>query len=143
MDLQDARHAGVQRLVRDLNRVYRDTPALHRLDCEGAGFEWVLGDERAHSLFAWLRRDGAGGLVLVVSNMTPVPHHGWRLGVPEHAGGGAGHWRELLNTDSAHYGGSNLGNGGGVAVEPVPAQGRAQSLSLLLPPLATIYLVPA
>jgi 1,4-alpha-glucan branching enzyme len=142
-DLQDTRHAGVQRLVRDLNHVYRDLPALHRLDCEGAGFEWVLGDERAHSVFAWLRRDDAGGVVLVVSNMTPVPQHGWRLGVPDDVKGGAGHWREVLNTDSAHYGGSNLGNGGAVSVDPVPAQGRTQSLSLVLPPLATIYLVPA
>ena len=138
-DLQDARHAGVQALMRDLNRLYRDIPALHRLDCEGAGFEWVLSDDRAQSVFAWLRKDESGRPLLVVSNMTPVPRTAWRLGVPE----GAARWREVLNTDSAHYGGSNLGNAGEVAVEPVPAHGRAQSLALVLPPLATIYLVPA
>jgi 1,4-alpha-glucan branching enzyme len=138
-DLQDPAHAGVQRLVRDLNRLLRETPALHRLDSDGAGFEWVLAEERVHSVFAWLRRDEQGRPLLVVSNMTPVPRPGWRLGVPE----GAARWREVLNTDSAHYGGSNLGNAGEVAVEAVPAHGRAQSLALVLPPLATIYLVPA
>jgi 1,4-alpha-glucan branching enzyme len=138
-DLQDARHAGVQRLLRDLNRAYRDQPALHRLDCDPAGFEWVVGDDRQQSVFAWLRQDGTGQQVLVVCNMTPVPHHGWRVGVPA----GATRWRELLNTDSAHYGGSNLGNGGEVTVDAVPAQAHGQSLSLVLPPLATVYLVPA
>jgi 1,4-alpha-glucan branching enzyme len=138
-DLQDARHAGVQRLLRDLNRLYRDLPALHRLDCEPAGFEWVVGDERHQSVFAWLRKEGTGQQVLVVCNMTPVPHHGWRVGVPA----GAARWREVLNTDSAHYGGSNLGNGGEVAVDAVPAQAHGQSLALVLPPLATVYLVPA
>ena len=77
--------------------------------------------------------------MLVVCNMTPVPRPGLRLGVPE----GATRWREVLNTDSAYYGGSNLGNLGDVAVEPIPAHGRAQSLALLLPPLATVYFVPA
>ena len=76
--------------------------------------------------------------VIVVCNFTPVPRHGWRLGVPE----GASWWREALNTDSAHYGGSNLGNGGGVAVQSVPSHGRAQSVELTLPPLATLFLVP-
>ncbi|MBT9486843.1 MAG: 1,4-alpha-glucan branching protein GlgB [Rubrivivax sp.] len=138
-DLQQEQHAGLQRLVRDLNLLYRDQPALHRLDCDGAGFEWVMADERAHSVFAWLRRDEQGYPVLVVSNMTPVPRPGWRLGVPE----GAMRWREVLNTDSAYYGGSNLGNLGDVVVDDIPAHGRAQSLALLLPPLATVYFVPA
>jgi 1,4-alpha-glucan branching enzyme len=138
-DLQEAGHGGVQRLVRDLNRLYRGQPALHRLDGEGRGFEWLLSDERALSVYAWLRRDEAGRPLLVVCNMTPVPRHGFRLGVPE----GAAHWREVLNTDSAFYGGSNLGNGGEVAVEPLPAHGRGQSLALVLPPLATLFLVPA
>jgi 1,4-alpha-glucan branching enzyme len=138
-DLQDPRHAGVQRLVRDLNRHYRDEPALHRLDCDGAGFEWLLADERALSVFAWLRRDERGRPLLVVCNMTPVPRHGFRLGVPE----GAAQWRERLNTDSEHYGGSNMGNAGAVAVEGIPAHGRAQSVALILPPLATLFLSPA
>jgi 1,4-alpha-glucan branching enzyme len=99
----------------------------------------VLFDERALSVYAWLRKDELGRPLLVVCNMTPVPRHGFRLGVPE----GAGHWREVLNTDSQYYGGSNLGNAGAVAVDGVAAHGRAQSVSLVLPPLATIYLVPA
>ena len=138
-DLQQPAHAGVQQLVRDLNRLYREQPALHRLDCDGHGFEWLAADERALSVYAWLRQDEAGRPVIVVCNMTPVPRHGFRLGVPE----GALQWRELLNTDSAFYGGSNLGNGGVVDVQPVQAHGRAQSLALTLPPLATLFLAPA
>ncbi len=138
-ELQDPAHAGVQRLVRDLNRLYREQPALHRLDCEAAGFEWLVVDDRAQSVYAWVRRDEAGRPVVVVCNFTPVPRHGYRLGLPE----GAARWREALNTDSAHYGGSNLGNGGAVEAEPVPAHGRAQSAPLTLPPLATLFLVPA
>ena len=138
-ELDDERHAGVQRLVRDLNRLYRQTPALHRLDSEGHGFEWVDAHDAEHSVYSWLRKDDTGRPLLVLCNLTPVPRHGWRVGVPE----GASRWREALNTDSAFYGGSNLGNGGEVPVEPVPAHGRAQSLQLTLPPLATLYLVPA
>jgi 1,4-alpha-glucan branching enzyme len=138
-DLQDPAHAGVQRLVGDLNRLVREHPPLHRLDSDGRGFEWLLSDERALSVYAWLRKDETGRPLLVVCNMTPVPRHGFRLGIPA----GAAHWRELLNTDSAYYGGSNLGNLGEVAVQAVPAHGREQSLALILPPLATLFLVPA
>jgi 1,4-alpha-glucan branching enzyme len=137
-ELADDRHAGVQRLVRDLNRLYREQPALHRLDCDAAGFEWLVADDDAESVVVWLRKDETGRPLIVVCNFTPVPRHGWRLGVPE----GASHWREALNTDSAHYGGSNVGNGGGVDVQAVPSHGRAQSVELTLPPLATIFLVP-
>jgi 1,4-alpha-glucan branching enzyme len=137
--LQDAPHAGVQRLVRDLNQLYRNAPALHRLDCEGRGFEWLVGDDADQSVLAWLRRDDDGNTMMVVSNFTPVPRENYQLGVP----GGAGAWREALNTDSAFYGGSNLGNG----PEPLhaakkPAHGRAMSISLTIPPLATLFLVP-
>jgi len=133
-------HAGVSLLVRDLNRLMCEQPALHRLDAEAAGFEWLAADEREASLFAWVRRDGDGGQVIMVSNMTPVPRQAWRLGVPE----GPWQWREVLNTDSAFYGGSNLGNGpGALATTDAPAHGRARSLSLTLPPLATLFLVPA
>ena len=139
--LGDARHAGVQRLVGDLNRLHRDEPALHRLDAEPAGFEWIDAEDADHSTYAWVRRDGQGRQVVVVCNFTPVPREGWRLGVP-HAGDAAA-WREVLNTDSAHYGGSNLGNGGRtLAIEPVPAHGRSHSIVLTLPPLATLMLVP-
>jgi 1,4-alpha-glucan branching enzyme len=137
--LQDARHAGVQLLVRDLNLLYRGQTALHRLDSDGRGFEWITADERQASVFAWLRRDAEGRMVIVVSNMTPVPRPGFVLGVPEGAAG----WLEILNTDSSHYGGSNVGNGGGpLPVQAQAAHGRAQSISVTLPPLATIFLAP-
>ncbi len=131
--LQDPRHAGVQRLVGDLNRLYRSVPALHRLDCEAAGFEWLQTEDREQSVLAWARHDGQGGCVIVVCNFTPVPRHGYRLPAP--AAGRA--WREALNTDSSHYGGSNAGNR--EARLPV-TDGR---LTLTLPPLATLFLVPA
>jgi len=138
--LHDERHAGVQRLVRDLNRLYRSEPALHRLDCEAEGFEWIAVHESDDSLFAWARRDDAGRVVIVACNFTPVPRRGWRLGVPE----GPTAWREWLNTDSQHYGGSNLGNGGeALAVHQAPAHGRARSIVIDLPPLATLFLGPA
>jgi len=137
--LQHAPHSGVQQLVRDLNRLYREQPALHALDCDGRGFEWITAQEAEASVFAWLRKDEHGGRVLVVCNMTPVPREGVRLGVPE----GAQAWREVLNTDSAYYGGSNLGNGAGpLAVQGVGAHDRRQSIVLTLPPLATIFLLP-
>ena len=141
--LQYDHHAGVQRLVRDLNRLYRATPALHRLDCSGEGFEWIDAHDADHSIYAWLRKDadpGPHGRMIVVANMTPVPRKGFRLGVPD----GVDAWTEALNTDSAHYGGSNLGNGGAaLRVEPVASHGRAQSIMLMLPPLATVFLVAA
>jgi len=138
--LADERHAGVQRLVRDLNTLYRRESALHRLDCESAGFEWIESNDAEQSVYAWLRRDGAGAVVIVVCNLTPVPRHGYRIGVPD----GAGAWREALNTDSAHYGGSNMGNlQASLQVQAVPAHGRAQSITLSLPPLATLFLIPA
>ena len=141
--LGDARHAGVQRLVRDLNRIYREHPALHRLDCEPAGFEWIDAHDAEHSLFSWIRRDGQGGQVLVVCNMTPVPRAGLRLGVPESAGATQA-WREILNTDSSHYGGSDLGNGAApLPVQSVASHGRPQSICLTVPPLAAVFLVPA
>jgi len=138
--LGDARHAGVQALIRDLNRLYRAQPALHRLDCESSGFEWIAVQEAEQSVYAWARRDDAGGVALVVCNFTPVPREGYRLGVPE----GVAAWREALNTDSAWYGGSNLGNGSAsLRTEGIGAHGRGQSLLLTLPPLATVVLLPA
>ena len=142
--LAHERHAGVQRLVGDLNRLLREQPALHRQDGEAAGFEWVEPDDREHSVFAWLRHAPGAAPVLVVSNMTPVPRAGYRLGVPAPAAGGPTAWREVLNTDSAHYGGSNLGNGGApLPAEPQPWQRQPASVVLTLPPLATLFLVPA
>ena len=138
--LDDPRHAGVQRLVADLNRIYRELPALHRLDCEAAGFDWLDASDAEQSVLAWLRRDEQGGIVLVVSNFTPLPRLAYRLGVPQ----GHGAWKEVLNTDSSHYGGSNLGNlEAHLPTLNQPAQQQEQSILLTLPPLATIFLVPA
>ncbi len=138
--LDDPRHAGVQRLVADLNRIYRELPALHRLDCEAAGFAWLDASDAEQSVLAWLRRDEQGGIVLVVSNFTPLPRVAYRLGVPQ----GHGAWKEVLNTDSSHYGGSNLGNlEAHLPTLSQPAQQQEQSILLTLPPLATIFLVPA
>jgi 1,4-alpha-glucan branching enzyme len=137
--LDDARHAGIQRLVHDLNDAYRALPALHRLDAAPEGFRWVVGDDRAQSVFAFLRLGAEGDApALVVCNLTPIPRTGYRIGVPW---GGA--WREVVNTDAEAFGGSNMGNGGAVHAEPVPSHGFDQSLNLLLPPLATLILAPA
>ena len=121
--------------------LYRATPALHRRDCEAAGFEWLIGDDAEHSVLAWARRDGEGGIALVACNFTPVPRHGYRVPLPDDA---PATWREALNTDSRHYGGSDLGNGEGVLrTHDLPAGERRRTLSLTLPPLATVVLVPA
>jgi 1,4-alpha-glucan branching enzyme len=127
----------VQSLVRDLNQLYRQQPALHQRDCEAHGFEWLVSDDAEQSVLAWMRYGDAGRPVMVVCNFTPVPRHGYCIGVPDTLQ----RWREILNTDSQHYGGSNLGNGTDtLQVEPVAAQGRSHSLSLTLPPLATLFL---
>jgi 1,4-alpha-glucan branching enzyme len=130
-------HAGVQRWVRDLNRLYCASPALHELDCEAAGFQWIDCDDADVSVIAFLRRSSTGALVLVVCNFTPVPRPEYRLGVPC-----PGRWDERLNSDAADYGGSGQGNLGALNTEPFPAHGQAQSLNLRLPPLAVVLLTP-
>ncbi len=132
--LENPAHRGLQRLVRDLNHLYGQERALHEYDAHPAGFRWVVGDDSANSVFAYLRF-GAGDVppVLAVCNMTPVPRADYRIGVPQ-----GGVWREVLNSDFEYYGGGGLGNGGGVQAEPMPAHGEEQSLALLLPPLATV-----
>ncbi len=136
--LDDPRHRGVQRLVHDLNALYRSEPALHARDCAPEGFGWVIGDDRANSIFAYLRFDAEGTPMLVAANMTPVPRDGYRIGVPDVDG--AVRWREVLNTDSAVYGGTNLGNGGVVDVEDVEVHGWRRSVVVRLPPLAVVVL---
>ncbi|MBB5214798.1 1,4-alpha-glucan branching protein GlgB [Parapusillimonas granuli] len=131
-----AMRAGMQRLVRELNALYRRLPALHGADADPTGFAWTVGDDTGNSVFAFTRWY-AGQCVLVVSNMTPVPRQAYRIGVPV-----SGRWCELLNTDAAVYGGSNVGNGGEAWTAPVPAHGHEQSLALQLPPLATLMFVP-
>lgn len=130
-------HAGVRRLVADLNRLLRGQAALWRGDRLPHGFEWSIGDDRDNSVFAFVRHDPdrIDAPLLVVSNFTPVARHGYRVGVPA-----GGRWHERLNTDSSHYGGGNLGNGGGRDTDPMPMHGHAQSLAITLPPLATLYL---
>jgi len=129
-------HAGVRRLVRDLNRLHSEIPALHRLDCESAGFRWIVGDDADQSVFAWLRlSDDGAPPVAVICNFTPVPRFGYRVGLP-HAGG----WREILNTDAGDYGGSGLGNRGWIEAEPIASHGCPASAGIVLPPLATLYL---
>ena len=111
------------------------TPALHQLDCEAAGFEWLVTDDANHSVFAWLRKgNDPKARCVVVVNFTPEVRRNYRVRVPF-----AGHWREALNTDAAHYGGSNTGNAGAVSAVVTP---ESPELHLVLPPLAAVYLVP-
>jgi len=135
--LDEPEHAGVQRWVTALNALYRAEPALHELDFESAGFEWIDARDAEASVIAFLRRARSGAPILVVCNFTPVPRTNYVLGVPQ-----GGRWRELLNGDAADYGGSGVGNLGGVEAAPIPAHGRFHSLTLTLPPLATLLLKP-
>jgi len=131
-------HRGLQNLVRDLNSVYRTEPALHQVDFEPVGFQWMDCSDADQSVVAFVRRGrDPRDVVLVACNFTPVPRHGYRVGVPAE-----GFYRELLNTDAAWYGGSNVGNGGGVRAEPWPWGGQPWSVSLTLPPLGVVILKP-
>nr|WP_132141860.1 1,4-alpha-glucan branching protein GlgB [Luteibacter rhizovicinus] len=134
--LDDPKHLGVQTLVRDLNRLYAAEPALHAWDTDPRGFRWVIGDDAVQSVFAWLRFAADGKPALVVCNMTPSPRRDFRIGVPLR-----GRWREAINTDASVYGGSGLGNDGGRHADDVGSHGFEASLSLTLPPLATVILI--
>jgi 1,4-alpha-glucan branching enzyme len=132
--LDQPKHSGLQSVVRDLNRLYRELPALHELDCEPAGFEWVVTDDSDRNVFAWMRKGTRHrSRCLVVANFSASVYHDYRIKVPY-----PGAWREVLNTDAAIYGGSNVGNSG-----EVTAEGLVPELSLTIPPLAAIFLVPA
>ncbi len=129
-------HQGLQAFVRDLNAAYRNLPALHARDCEPEGFRWIVVNDDAQSVLAFLRMGGDGDApVAIVCNFTPVPRHFYRIGLPH-----PGHWREALNSDADIYGGSNMGNLGGVVAEDRPAHGFGASAVLTLPPLATLFL---
>jgi 1,4-alpha-glucan branching enzyme len=129
-------HRGMQLWMEQLNRLYRSEPALHVLDADPAGFEWVDCNDSANSTISLLRKsESESDTVLVVCNFTPVPRTTYRIGVPH-----GGYWRELLNSDGAAYGGSNMGNGGGVNAEAIPAHGRPYSLKMILPPLTALFL---
>jgi 1,4-alpha-glucan branching enzyme len=128
-----APHEGMRRLVRDLNFTYRSKPALHARDCEGEGFEWIVGDDQDNSVFAWLRKAPGEKPIAVICNLTPTFHESYELSLPA-----AGRWREILNTDAEIYGGSGKGNGGRVEAHAT-GSGWAKA-GLTLPPLAVIML---
>ncbi len=124
----------MRRLVRDLNRLYRATPALHRLDCEPGGFSWIDANNGEESVLSYLRRGREPHeLAVIVANFTPVTRHDYRVGVPR-----PGRYRERINTDAPIYGGSGIGNAGEVRADPHPMHGHAYSLRLQLPPLGVL-----
>jgi 1,4-alpha-glucan branching enzyme len=128
-------HRGVQTWVEDLNRLYRENPAMHVLDTSPAGFQWVDCCDADNSVLSFVRRDGAdGNVVVIVLNFTPVPRQNYRLGVPR-----GGYWREALNSDAPRYAGHGWGNFGGVEAGPVAMHGRPYSLTVTLPPLGAVF----
>jgi 1,4-alpha-glucan branching enzyme len=133
--LEQAAHLGVQNLVKDLNHLYRQEPALHELDNSPSGFEWIDFSDASHSVMSFLRKgQSANEIILIVCNFTPTVHKGYRIGVPH-----PGVYQELLNTDSGHYGGSNIGlTHGAATTDSKPWQGRPWSICVNLPPLATL-----
>jgi len=135
--LDDPGHAGIGYLLGDLNAAYRDLPALHAGDCQAEGFEWLEASDAHNGVVAWVRQGGGGVPVVVVLNLTPIVRDNYRLGVPH-----SGFWSERVNTDAEVYGGSGVGNLGGVESVPVPSHARYDSVVLTLPPLAALYLVP-
>jgi 1,4-alpha-glucan branching enzyme len=131
----DPFHRGVASAVRDLNRLYRETPALHARDCESDGFRWIVVDDDAQSVVAWARfGDGADAPVVVVCNFTPQPRRAYRIGLPK-----SGAWRETFNSDARDYGGSGLGNLGEIQAVERSSHGYPASAQITLPPLSTIY----
>ena len=128
-------HSGVQELVKDLNKTYQKETALFELDNKPEGFDWLVVDDHQNSVFAFERRSEAGERVLVISNFTPVPREGYRIGVNV-----AGVYEEILNTDMEYYKGSNVRNIGDIVTDEIESHGKAQSISIIVPPLATVYL---
>ncbi len=136
--LQNESHRGLQRCVRDLNRLYQAEPALYQVDFDWPGFQWIDFGDADQSVIAFIRRaKDAANFVVCVCNFTPVPRLGYRIGVPA-----PGWYQELLNTDAASYGGSNLGNDGRVQAERTPCHGVPYTVALTLPPLAVLFLKP-
>jgi len=133
--LDDPLHAGLQRLVADLNHIYRGEKPLYEGDSQPWGFEWVIGDAASDNVFAYVRKDSAGEAMLVVLNMTSLEREDYRIGVPT-----TGYWAERLNSDAGIYGGGNIGNGGGVTADVTPSHGQAASVRLRLPPLGALIL---
>ncbi len=135
--LEHGGHKGMQNLVRDLNHLMRDTPALYLNDTRPEGFEWLEANDADRSVYAYIRRGGKTDPDVVVAlNMTPVERRDYRLGLP-----GAGRWREALNTDADIYGGANRGNMGGVSAEEEPWMGQTHSAAVTLPPLSAVVFI--
>jgi 1,4-alpha-glucan branching enzyme len=136
--LEKPEHAGIQSLVRDLNRLYRGEPALWEVDSDPSGFWWLEPNDADGNVIAFARASRDGERVLVfVANLSPVPRYGYRLGLPKPR-----RWKEAINTDSTYYGGSDVGNLGGLEPEPIPWHDQPFSAEVTLPPLAAIWLVP-
>ncbi len=141
--LLDPSHAGIQLLVQALNQLYRERPALWERDFTGDGFRWIDASDTDNSVLSFLRigarvSGGSSPVLACVANLTPVPHVGYRVGLPV-----AGRWREVLNTDASYFGGSGMGNGGEVTASATPWHGLPASADLTLPPLGVIWLEPA
>ncbi|EGV50373.1 1,4-alpha-glucan-branching enzyme [endosymbiont of Riftia pachyptila (vent Ph05)] len=130
-------HGGLRQLVGDLNRLYREQPALHQLDFESSGFEWIDCHDSSQSVLSYLRKGTDGSQLVVILNFTPVPRENYRIGLPQ-----AGSYREILNSDSKFYAGSNLGNDGQIQAEQLPWMNQPHSTVLRLPPLGAIVLKP-
>ncbi len=126
-------HRGLQLMMRDINHLYKSEPALHEVDFDGAGFQWIDCNDTAQSVLSFIRRDKHGGEVVIAMNLTPVPREHYRLGVPQ-----AGHYQELINTDAEVYGGSNMGNAGGVYSDEQAWMEQPHSISITLPPLSCV-----
>jgi 1,4-alpha-glucan branching enzyme len=136
--LEDPLHSGMQKLVRDLNHLYRDEPALWEVDFEPRGFYWIEPNDAEGNVLAFARtNDDHSRVVILAANLSPLARGPYRLGVPR-----SGKWVERLNTDSNYYGGSDVGNLGGVEAEPIPWHGQPFSIEITLPPLAALWLVP-
>ena len=136
LDADGTEHRGLQTLVRDLNRLYRNEPALYEGDCDSRGFQWIDANNSDENVIAFMRLAlTSERKVVCICNFSPVMRTDYRIGVPT-----SGYYREMLNTDAAAYGGSNKGNAGGVLAEPSPSHGFAFSLTLVLPPLGVLWL---
>lgn len=136
--LEDATGKGMHDVIAALNRVYRAYPALYADDYSDHGFQWLIADDTQNCVFAWMRYAPDAAPVLIVCNMTPVPRYNYRIGVPH-----AGYWHEILNTDASCFGGSNVGNAGGLHAQALPAHGLPASVVATLPPLSVLYFSPA
>ncbi len=132
--LQYKEHEGIRLWVQMLNKIYQEEPALHQNDCSPEGFEWIDCADSAASVLSWKRKSKDGNIIIVVLNLTPVPRINYRIGAPQ-----SGYWKEILNSDAVEYGGSGMGNLGGVWAENIPFHNQPYSLNLTLPPLAALF----